>query len=216
MESVEDARDYDEMDHRDVNRAFVDDLLAAAHRHGLDLSTGVVLDVGTGTALIPIELCARHEDCRVMATDLSINMLELARYRVEAAGLIDRIQLGHSDSKRLPYDDGAFAVVMSNSIVHHVPSPIDVVREAVRVLVPGGLIFFRDLLRPATTAEVDRLVKTYTGGENAHSQQLFHDSLHAALTLDEVRSLVGEAGFDPTTVAATSDRHWTWVGRKHA
>jgi len=210
MESPEDARDYDEMDHSHVNRVFVDDLFAT----GADLSTNMILDLGTGTALIPIELCRRHEDCRVMASDLSINMLELARYHLEAAGLIHRIQLDHVDSKQLHYNDGVFGVVMSNSIVHHIPEPLTVLREAVRVLAPTGLIFFRDLLRPNTAAEVDHLVQTYAGNENTHSQKLFRDSLHAALTLDEIKSLVAEIGFDPTAISATSDRHWTWIGRR--
>jgi hypothetical protein len=48
MDTAADALDYDRMDHREVNRRFVDDFLAAAP----DLSD--VLDLGTGTAQIPI------------------------------------------------------------------------------------------------------------------------------------------------------------------
>jgi hypothetical protein len=43
---------------------------------------------------------------------------------------------------------------------------------------------------------------------------LFRDSLRAALTLNEVRQLVGELGFEGDTVQTTSDRHWTWSARK--
>ena len=210
MDTPEEARDYDEMDHREVNRRFVDDLMAA---NGEAEFAGDILDLGTGTALIPIELCKRVGDCRIMAADAAISMLELARYNVEIAGLGQRIQLTHVDAKRMPFADGMFDVVMSNSIIHHIPEPFTALREAARVLKPGGLLFFRDLLRPATSNELDHLVATYAGNENAHSQQMFRDSLHAALTLDEVRALVEQIGVPGEKIEQTSDRHWTLSAR---
>jgi ubiquinone/menaquinone biosynthesis C-methylase UbiE len=103
---------------------------------------------------------------------------------------------------------------MSNSIIHHVPDPSVVLKEAIRVVEPGGLLFFRDLLRPETDEAVRQLVETYAGQENEHQQKMFEDSLRAALNLDEMRALVAELGFDPETVQATSDRHWTWSARR--
>lgn len=56
MDTSEDARDYDSMDHSTVNRVFVDDFLAFARSSGFDarlvdlLRPSRVLDVGTGTA----------------------------------------------------------------------------------------------------------------------------------------------------------------------
>jgi ubiquinone/menaquinone biosynthesis C-methylase UbiE len=208
MDTLDEARDYDTMDHREVNRVFVTDLLACGRLEG------DAIDLGTGTAQIPIELCRRHDDCRVVGVDLSINMLELARYNIEAAGLIDRIVLAHTDAKELPYGDEAFDVVMSNSIVHHIPEPAAVLSQAVRVTAPGGLLFFRDLLRPDDDATVKRLVETYAGQANEHQRQMFDDSLRAALSLDEIRQLVEQLGYAGETVQATSDRHWTWCVRK--
>ena len=217
MDTPEEARDYDGMDHSTVNRVFVDDLLAAGViptvADGEELPE--ILDLGTGTALIPIELCRRHADCRVMAVDLSVNMLELARYNIEVAGLIQRIQLDKIDAKGLPYDAGRFAAVISNSIVHHIPEPLAALSEAVRFCRPGGRIFFRDLFRPETDADVKRLVETYAASENAHSRKMFDDSLRAALSLDEIRVLISKLGFDPLTIRATSDRHWTWCAVKN-
>jgi hypothetical protein len=43
---------------------------------------------------------------------------------------------------------------------------------------------------------------------------MFEDSLRASLTLDEVRTLVAQLGYDAETVQATDDRHWTWSVRK--
>jgi hypothetical protein len=66
------------------------------------------------------------------------------------------------------------------------------------------------LLRPDDEATLNHLVEAYAAGANEHQRQMFADSLHAALSLDEVRTLIGSLGFGPETVQATSDRHWTW------
>jgi ubiquinone/menaquinone biosynthesis C-methylase UbiE len=219
MDSREEAADYDSMDHREVNRRFVDDLIAAIKapsasnpepRAPLD-----VLDLGTGTALIPIELCQRFPDCRVMAADAAVSMLDLARYNLEVNNLTHCIELAHVDAKVLPFADAMFDVVMSNSIIHHIPEPIHVLREAVRVTRPGSLLFIRDLLRPDSEAELNHLVATYTAGANDHQQRMFAESLHAALSLPEIRSLIASLGFDPNGVRQTSDRHWTWAALHH-
>src|SRR5690606_27021633 len=123
--------------------------------------------------------------------------------------MLDRV-----DGKQLPYDDGRFAAVMSNSIVHHIPEPLPVLQEAWRVLSPGGLIFLRDLLRPSDDAEVKRLVDAYAGDATPHQRQLFEDSLRAALSLEEIRSLVAAMGLEAGAVQQTTDRHWTWTARK--
>ncbi|MEZ6147292.1 MAG: class I SAM-dependent methyltransferase [Planctomycetaceae bacterium] len=69
------------------------------------------------------------------------------------------------DGKSLPYEPGEFDVVMSNSIVHHIPEPFEALREMRRVVRPGGLLFVRDLLRPDSEAEVERLVTLHAGEE---------------------------------------------------
>jgi ubiquinone/menaquinone biosynthesis C-methylase UbiE len=217
MDTPQEALDYNTMDHSAVNRAFVDDLLAAIDSNpqstiqypkspALD-----ILDLGTGTALIPIELCQRFEHCRIMACDAAISMLDQAQYNLAAVNFNDRIQLKLVDAKALPFHETKFDVVMSNSIIHHIPDPIAVLREAVRVARPGGLVFIRDLVRPDTEDERQQLVATYAAGANDHQRQMFADSLHAALLLEEIRDLVASLGFPRDSVQQTSDRHWTWV-----
>jgi ubiquinone/menaquinone biosynthesis C-methylase UbiE len=210
MDTSDDARDYDAMDHGDVNRRFAADFLAACARAAL-ADDARVLDLGTGTAQIPIELCRQNPRVTLLAIDLAEEMLRLARRNVERAGLSERVRLRQVDAKRLPFEDREFAAVMSNSIVHHIPEPSTALAEAVRVVEqPGGLVFVRDLARPYDDAQVGHLVATYAAGCNAHQQKLFEDSLRAALSVGEIREIVAELGFDPNNVTATSDRHWTW------
>lgn len=217
MDTPAEARDYNAMDHGEVNRRFVDDLFAAVSFASDDPASGFrrlghpphALDVGTGTALIPLELCRRGIPCRITAIDLAGEMLELARRNVADAGHGESIALEWVDAKSLPYETGRFDVVMSNSIIHHIPEPAAALAEMLRVLRPGGLLLVRDLLRPDDRPTLEHLVETYAGRENEHQQAMFRDSLHAALTLEEVRRLAIPLGLSPDTAQQTTDRHWT-------
>jgi len=206
MDSPQEAVDYDSMDHAEVNRRFVADFLQAA---GALPPGGEILDLGTGTAQIPIELCRTAPQARIVAVDLAESMLAVGRRNVERAGLTGRITLARVDAKTLPYPDARFAAVMSNSIVHHIPEPRRVLAEAVRVLAPAGLLFVRDLMRPDDDESVLRFVDAYAGGANRHQRQMFEASLRAALSLDEIREMMASQGLDPAAVQPTSDRHWT-------
>jgi ubiquinone/menaquinone biosynthesis C-methylase UbiE len=209
MDTAQEAIDYNTMDHSVVNRVFAEDFFATG-----STPTTPILDVGTGTALIPIEFCRQHPSCKFVAVDLAAEMLKLAEQNISDNGLSARIKLDQVDGKRLPYADGNYAAVVSNSIIHHIPEPRSCFAEMHRVCAGGGRLFVRDLRRPQSEEELQRLVKLYAEGANDHQRQLFDDSLRAALTLDEVREMVVELGYDPTTVNDTTDRHWTWSATK--
>jgi ubiquinone/menaquinone biosynthesis C-methylase UbiE len=215
MDSPDEALDYDQMDHSQVNRLFAEDFLAycPAQRPTQPPAPTAhhwrVLDVGTGTAQIPLEIVRRRSDLRITAIDMAANMLQLAQRNTIRDGFADRIKLEQVDAKAMPYASGEFDAVISNSIVHHIPEPRAVIREMARVLKSTGVLFVRDLLRPADLATLDQLVARYAGDANDHQRQMFRDSLHAALTLDEVRELLRDAGLPAACVSQTSDRHWT-------
>jgi len=209
MDSAQEAVDYDAMDHSQVNQVFVDDFVDAARRAQLDDKSVAVLDVGTGTAQIPVALCRHSAAWQVTAIDLAQHMLRVGDANVARSGLQQRIHLESVDAKQMPYDDGRFQAVMSNSIIHHIPDPQEALSEMWRVLRPGGLLFVRDLLRPASVDDLESLVQQYAGTENAHQQQMFRESLHAALTLEEMAGLLSACGLSESWVRQTTDRHWT-------
>lgn len=212
MDTPEEAAEYDAMDHARVNARFAADALSA---HGPGRG-GRWLDVGTGTARIPIELARLDSTIHVTAVDLSEHMLELGRRNVRDARLADRIELRRVDAKGLPDPDGAFDVVVSNSIIHHIPDPADCLRELVRLTATGGTLFVRDLVRPDTDEDVERLVALHAGTDSERGRGLLRDSLHAALSLDEIRRIVGGIVPHPGDLDVTSDRHWTWRWRRAA
>lgn len=210
MDTASEAVDYNQMDHSQVNRVFVDDFLAALPcRTTAEATRLSVFDAGTGTALIPIELMRRGVQAIIKATDLAEQMLIVARQNVAAEGLTASIELALCDCKQLSDSTGTYDAVMSNSIVHHIPEPPAVIRELWRILKPGGLFFIRDLMRPDNRNTLEHLVSTYAAGANPHQQQMFRDSLHAALTISEVQRILAGLGIPAESVRATSDRHWT-------
>jgi len=217
MDTLAEAVDYDSMDHAQVNESFSDEFLAAlgdssrplAAAEGSSSPRLSILDVGTGTARIPIAILRKTDRARITAVDLSAHMLQLGQRNVIEHGFADSIRLEQVDAKGLPYSDGRFDAVISNSIVHHIPRPMDVLREMLRVLKPGGLLFVRDLLRPPDAEVVASLLARYAGGTNDRQRRLFEQSLHASLTLEEIRDLAAGLGLPRESARQSSDRHWT-------
>jgi ubiquinone/menaquinone biosynthesis C-methylase UbiE len=215
MEDLQEAIEYNDMDFSEVNRAFVTDFVAYATQDGLTLGRDI-LDLGTGTARIPVELCNQVPSVRVMASDASTQMLELARYNIEIHHMLDRIQLHRGDAKKLVFGREFFDAVISNSLVHHLPECESFFAESLRVLRPSGVLFVRDLFRPDSKQEVERLVALHAGTENKRSQQLLRQSLEAALRLDELAELLSRLGIESSCIRQSSDRHWTVAYRKTA
>jgi ubiquinone/menaquinone biosynthesis C-methylase UbiE len=220
MDTAEEASDYDAMDHIAVNAAFCEDFLAFR-----GAARGRVLDVGTGTARIPILLCQRDPSMRVLGIDLSHEMLAIAAKNIERGALASRIVVERQDAKRLDAKDGAFDAVISNTILHHVPEPEGVLAEMWRVLARGGALFVRDLARPQSRKEVDALVQLHGGApasndpddvaSHARMRTMFEASLLAALTEGEMRERMRRVGIPSEALSMTSDRHWTLAAIKH-
>lgn len=203
MDTLQEAVEYDAMDFTEVNTAF------AQRAIELGSQSGLVLDAGTGTARIPIFICQQRPQWQVIGIDLAKNMLLIGSKNVEQAGLQKQIALELVDSKQLPYPDGQFEMVISNSLVHHLPDPLPFFLEIKRVLKPNGAILIRDLIRPADEAIMNAMVDSIGTDYDEHQKKLFRDSLHAAFTLDEVNELMQKAGLEGVKVYQSSDRHWT-------
>ena len=215
MDTIEEARDYDRMDHSEVNARFVSDLKSFLQSQFLiPIQPSVLyLDLGTGTAQIPIRLVKDISHVHIVGIDLAEDMLKLGRSNIRQQACEEFISLVLMDAKALTYPTDHFDGVISNSIIHHIPDPLLVLREMIRVLKPGGVLFVRDLFRPETEEQLESLVQSYAGGENEHQQQMFRDSLHAALTLEEVQQMLVELELPLAWVQLTSDRHWTLKGK---
>jgi ubiquinone/menaquinone biosynthesis C-methylase UbiE len=203
MDTWLEATAYDAMDFVAVNTAFAEDAIA------LDPDAIKVLDAGTGTARIPILMCQRRPQYLITAVDLAQSMLIVGQRNVEDAELKQRIRLERVDTKRMAYPDLEFDLLISNSLVHHLPDPLSFFQEVKRLVRPGGAILIRDLIRPDSDEIVNDLVDKIGAGYDAHQQQLFRDSLKAALTLAEVQDAIDRVGLGGVKLTQSSELHWS-------
>ena len=209
MDTPEEADGYDAMDHTEANSAFVDRLVEL----GAD---GSMLDIGCGPGSIPLMVCERIATARVLGVDLAQHMLAHAERHRAASPVGDRVEFRLGDAKGLDFPDDSFDVVYSNTILHHIPDPEPFLREAWRVLKPGGAFLIRDLFRPDTPERARELVAMHAADANPYQQELFRASLCAALTPDELRDLVARVGMPGAEVVVDTDRHMSLqCSRKH-
>lgn len=207
MDDPTEAIAYDAMDFRVVNQDFAD-LVTATYAQ----EEALVLDLGTGTAQIPILVLQQRPKWTIKAVDFAESMLALGSKNVAAAGFSRQIELVFEDAKQLTWVDQSFDVIISNSLIHHLPDPLPCFREMRRLLKPQGKIIVRDLFRPDSIAEIERIVASAEGpGFDAHQRKLFRDSLHAAFTIPEIEAITQGAGLTAAQVYQSSERHWTLI-----
>jgi len=111
----------------------------------LELVPGPVhdhLDLGTGTGRILELFEARTE--RGLGIDRSHEMLGVARASLARSPRSRRLSVRHGDICSLPLRDKSFDLVTLHQVLHYAPDPAAVIREAGRVLEPGGKVLVVD------------------------------------------------------------------------
>ncbi|WP_029008312.1 class I SAM-dependent methyltransferase [Azospirillum halopraeferens] len=96
-----------------------------------------VLEVGVGTG---ISLSDYRRDLDIVGIDLSLEMLTVARNRVQREGLTNVEGLLEMDAGRLAFADASFDVVAAMYVLTVVPDPQGTLAELERVCRPGGEI----------------------------------------------------------------------------
>jgi ubiquinone/menaquinone biosynthesis C-methylase UbiE len=107
-----------------------------------------VLELGCGAGDFSMRLARSGAD--VVAVDIASRLIELARRRCDAENLIFDV----ANVESLPFEDRTFDAVTGNAILHHLELG-PVCREVIRVLRPGGRIFFTEpnMLNPQVWLE---------------------------------------------------------------
>ena len=130
-------------------------LSSAVHASGADLDALVatvhgmagarVLDLGCGAGHVAFA-AARHVG-EVVACDLSPRMLETVASAAASRGIAN-LRTQQASAERLPFADGEFDAVLSRFSAHHWRNMTAGLREASRVLRPGGLFGLVDAVSP--------------------------------------------------------------------
>jgi len=113
------------------------------------LNDGKILDVATGTGLLAAEF-ARTVSSKgfVVGVDLTLSMLETARWRLRSRGLDDRVDWILARAENLPFRDDCFGSASISLALRNVSDAQLTFREMSRSIVPGGLVISLDFARP--------------------------------------------------------------------
>jgi arsenite methyltransferase len=165
-----------------------------------DLRDGeVVLDLGSGGG-IDVLLSARRVGAsgKAYGLDMTDDMLALARRNAAEAG-VSNVEFLKGHIERIPLPDASVDVIISNCVINLSGDKAQVLREAYRVLKPGGRFAVSDVVvRGEVPAEVRRSMELWVG------------CVAGALEESEFARLLTEAGFtkveiEPTRIYRSDD-----------
>jgi|SRR5579864_2947968 len=185
----------------------------------IDLTPGErVLDLGSGGG-IDVLLSARRvgPTGKVYGLDMTDEMLTLARENQRRAGATN-VEFLRGEIEAIPLPDHSVDVVISNCVINLSTDKGRVLREAFRVLKPGGRFAVSDVVvRGPVPADVRRSVELWVGCvAGALEESEYRSRLEAAgftdvtiepwrvYDLAQARDFLGSSGVDPAATAAAA------------
>ena len=164
----------------------------------------LLVDLGTGTGRL-LELFAdRYE--RGIGFDINHSMLAYARGKLDAAGLDGKASVRHGDIYDVALADGSADAVVMHQVLHFLAEPALAVREAARVLAPGGRLVIVDFAPHGMEVLRERFAHERLGFAGAQVSQWMTEN---GLVVEPAVSLLPEAGESEGKLDVT-----IWVSRR--
>ncbi len=210
MDDPKQTEAYAHADFAEENQGFVDRF----KEYFPEFLQGRVLDLGCGPADIPIRFAKLYPACQIIGVDASSPMIQLGEQAVKQADLTDRITLR---CERLDAVAGANIAdaAISNSLLHHLPNPLQFWQKLRQLVKPGSPVLVMDLLRPESPEAAHAIVDQYAANEPDILRRDFYNSLLAAFTEDEIGSQLARMNLTRLLIDIPDDRHWVVGGIIH-
>ena len=210
MDDPEQALVYARADFEQENQGFVDRF----REYFPEFTEGHILDLGCGPGDIPVRFAQALPSCHITGVDASGPMIGLAVETVKRAGLADRITFRCERFQTVSLGDSADTGV-SNSLLHHVPNPLQFWYRLRQLVKPDSPVLVMDLLRPDSPEEAQSIVDRNAAKEPEMLRRDFYNSLLAAFTEDEVAAQLAEMNLSRLIIDVVDDRHWVVSGIIH-
>jgi len=156
-------------------------------------------DLGCGTGQIAETLAPFVR--RVIAIESSRAMLAAARRRL---GGVDNVELRHGQLESLPLDDRELDAAIICLVLHHVPEPAAVLREAARAVRPGGRVLLIDMFRHDHVEYQQQMGHVWLGFEAAQVSDWLADAGFERVRVQALPAETDAKG--PALFAATGRR----------
>jgi ubiquinone/menaquinone biosynthesis C-methylase UbiE len=175
-----------------------------------------ILDLGCGTGVVA-RMIARRDDVkgRITAIDISPYLIDQGKRFAAEEGTASRIDFQAGDAHSIAGMQGGFDVVIMHTLISHVVDPVTVLKEARRLLRPGGRVVvfdgdFKSLTyatdAPDGGAETDRIIGLagYTQGQvmRMMPRLLAENGFGLAWSRAYVAADIGRADFFASNLAA--------------
>ena len=210
MDDPEQALAYARADFEKENQGFVDRF----REYFPEFTEGHILDLGCGPGDIPIRFARAVPGYRITGVDASEPMIGLAGVAVKQAGLADRVVFLCERFQGVSLAEPVDAVV-SNSLLHHVPNPLQFWYRLRQLVKQDSPVLVMDLLRPDSPEEAQAIVDRYAAEEPEILRRDFYRSLLASFTEDEVAAQLAEMNLSRLVIDVVDDRHWVVSGIIH-
>jgi cyclopropane fatty-acyl-phospholipid synthase-like methyltransferase len=207
MDDPRQAEAYAQADFEKENQGFVERF----REYFPEFAQGTVLDLGCGPGDIPIRFAKLYPACQVIGVDASAPMIQFGEQAVQQAGLTDRITLCCERYEEVAGARIADAAI-SNSLLHHLPNPLQFWQKLRQLVKPGAPVLVMDLLRPESPEAAQAIVDQYAANEPDILRRDFHNSLLAAFTEDEIGSQLARMNLTRLLIDIPDDRHWVVGG----
>lgn len=104
-----------------------------------------ILEIGSGVGAQTQILLERYPDAKIQCVDASTEQVARARNGLKAALKEGRVKVDQADALHLPYPENSFDGVFICWLLEHVQNPVGILKEAKRVLKPGGVIYCNEV-----------------------------------------------------------------------